>query len=76
MEDIEIARNAKLKNITEIADKLGVDNEYLEQYGKNKAKINLDILNNLKDKKNGKLKKLFLKYYRWWHFIKKLMLSL
>ena len=55
MEDIEIARNAKLQNINEIAKKIDVSDEYLEQYGKNKAKINLDILKNLKDKKNGKL---------------------
>ena len=39
MEDIEIARNAKLKNITEIATKLGIDEEQVEQYGKYKAKI-------------------------------------
>ena len=55
MEDIEIARNAKLQNINEIAKKIDVSDDYLEQYGKNKAKINLDILKNLKDKKNGKL---------------------
>ena len=40
MEDIEIARNAKLQNINEIAKKIDVSDEYLEQYGKNKAKIN------------------------------------
>ena len=55
MEDIEIARNAKLKNINEIAEKLKISEDYLEQYGKNKAKINLDILKELKEKKNGKL---------------------
>jgi len=55
MEDIEIARNAELKHISEIAKKLEISDDYLEQYGKNKAKINLSILNNLKDKKNGKL---------------------
>lgn len=55
MEDIEIARKAKLKHISEIAEKLGVKDEYLEQYGKNKAKINLDIIHELKNKKDGKL---------------------
>ena len=42
MQDIEIARNAKLKNINEIADRLKIDEEYLEQYGKYKAKISLN----------------------------------
>lgn len=55
MEDIEIARNAKLQNINEIAKKIEVSDEYLEQYGKNKAKINLDILKSLKNRENGKL---------------------
>ena len=39
MEDIEIARKAKLENITKIATKLGIDEEYIEQYGKYKAKV-------------------------------------
>ena len=34
MEDIEIARSVKLKNITEITDKMGIDEKYVEQYGK------------------------------------------
>ena len=55
MEDIEIARSASLKNINNIAQKLGINEEYLEQYGKYKAKIDLDILNNLEVRKNGKL---------------------
>lgn len=55
MEDIEIARNAKLKNINEIAGKIGINDDYLEQYGKTKAKINLDILKDLNNKPNGKL---------------------
>ncbi len=53
MEDIEIARNAKLKKITEIAKELNVDEEALEQYGKYKAKINTEKIK-LNDKK-GKL---------------------
>lgn len=55
MEDIEIARNANLKNITEIATKLGIDEEYVEQYGKYKAKISNKILEEMEDKENGKL---------------------
>ena len=39
MEDIEIARNAKLKNIREIAKSIGIGEEDIEQYGKYKAKI-------------------------------------
>ncbi len=55
MEDIEIARNAKLKNINEIAKGLGIDDEYLEQYGKYKAKISNDLYEKMKYKKDGKL---------------------
>lgn len=55
MEDIEIARNAKLKNIDEITKKLNIPNEYVEQYGKYKAKISLELYKKLENKKNGKL---------------------
>ena len=55
MEDIEIARNAKLKNVVEIAKKLKIDEEFLEQYGKYKAKISNKIYDKLKNEKNGKL---------------------
>lgn len=55
MEDIEIARKANLKNITEIATKLGIEEEYIEQYGKYKAKISNKIVEDMKDKENGKL---------------------
>lgn len=55
MEDIEIARQAKLKNITEIAKKLGVDEEYIEQYGKYKAKISTKLYEERKNDRNGKL---------------------
>ena len=51
--DIEIAREAKPKNINKIADKLGISDEYLELYGKYKSKVDLSI--DLKDSKNGKL---------------------
>ncbi len=55
MSDIEIAQNAKLERIDNIAQKIGIKEEYLEQYGKYKAKIDLNIFNELKEKKNGKL---------------------
>ena len=56
MEDIDIARNAKLKEITQIAKDAGIIDEEVEQYGKYKAKIdNKKILKRLKDKKEGKL---------------------
>lgn len=54
MTDIEIARASKMLEIDDIADKLNISSEYLEHYGKYKAKINLDILNHLK-KDDGKL---------------------
>ena len=54
MTDIEIARVSKMLWIDDIADKLNINKEYLEHYGKYKAKINLDILNDLK-KDDGKL---------------------
>ena len=55
MSDIEIARNAKLEPITKIAEKLNIGEEYLETYGKYKAKISNKLYNELKDKENGKL---------------------
>ena len=55
MTDIEIARNTKLENITDIATKIGIKEDELEQYGKYKAKINQSAIDRLKNKKNGKL---------------------
>ena len=55
MEDIEIAQNAKLEKISKIAEKVEIVEDFLEQYGKYKAKIDLKILDGLKEKKNGKL---------------------
>ena len=52
--DIEIAQSTKLKHIREIADVAGIPEEYLEYYGKYKAKINLELLKKAKSKK-GKL---------------------
>ena len=55
MKDIEIAQNTKLENITKIAEKLNISEEYLENYGKYKAKINTDIMKELDKKQDGKL---------------------
>ena len=52
--DIEIAQNAKMQPIGEIARALGVADEYLEPYGKYKAKIDLSVLKNTQ-KKEGRL---------------------
>ena len=56
MEDIDIARNTKLNSIQEIANKLDIQEDELEQYGKYKAKIDSkQLLKRLENKKNGKL---------------------
>lgn len=55
LSDIVIAQNAKVLPIKQIADKLSIDEEYLEYYGKDKAKIDLNILKKLENNKNGKL---------------------
>ena len=55
MTDIEISKNANLKNINEIAYDLGIKEDELDVYGKYKAKINNNIFERLKDKQNGKL---------------------
>ena len=52
--DIEIAQSVEMKPITEIAKSAGIDDKYLEQYGKYKAKVDLSLLND-SDKKDGKL---------------------
>ena len=54
LSDIEIAQACKMKPITEIAKKAGVGDEYLEQYGKYKAKVDLSLLKNTPER-NGHL---------------------
>ncbi|KNF06963.1 formate--tetrahydrofolate ligase Fhs, partial [Gottschalkia purinilytica] len=53
--DIQIAQEAKMQPITEVASKLGIKEDDLELYGKYKAKVSLDLLDQLKDKEDGKL---------------------
>jgi len=52
--DIEIAQAAEMKHIREIADSIGLDEKYLELYGNYKAKVSLDVLEDFKDRPNGK----------------------
>ena len=53
--DIEIAQSVTPRHITEIAKTAGIDGKYLEQYGNNKAKIDLSLLFDRAGKKDGKL---------------------
>lgn len=56
MKDIEIARSVKLDKITDIANRIGIMENEIEQYGNYKAKIdNEAIANRLREKKDGKL---------------------
>ena len=55
MTDIEISRNTKLEKIQEIANELGIKEEYIEPYGKYKAKISLKQLKEMQEQKEGKL---------------------
>ncbi len=52
--DIDIAQEAKLKPILQVAEELGIRPDELELYGPYKAKVKLDILNRLKGRPNGK----------------------
>ena len=53
--DIEIAQQCRMRPITEIAATAGIDEEYLEQYGRYKAKIDHRLLKDLADRPDGKL---------------------
>ena len=53
--DIEIAQNAKIKPITEIAEQAGIDPDKLDQYGKYKAKLPLDYVQSLPERPDAKL---------------------
>ena len=55
MTDLEIAQKAKMEKINVIAEKIGLTGEDYEQYGKYKAKVDLNVLKKHSDKKNGKL---------------------
>ena len=53
--DIEIAQEAKLENITKVAESIGVNADDLELYGKYKAKLTEDFLKSIEGNKEGKL---------------------
>lgn len=55
MTDIEIARNAEIRPIREIAKNLGMEEDDLELYGKYKAKISEEYLQKIQDRPDGKL---------------------
>ena len=55
LSDIEISQSAKIEKINKIAEKLAISEDYLEQYGSDKAKINLNIFKEYQNKKDGKL---------------------
>ncbi len=56
MSDIEIAQKAKMQPIIGLVkEKFGIDAEYLDPFGHYKAKLSLEYVNSLKDKKDGKL---------------------
>ena len=55
MEDIEIARKVILKPIYQIAEELGLKEQEINLYGKEKAKISLEVQNRLQEKKKGNL---------------------
>ena len=54
LSDIEIAHRCQMKPITEIAEKAGIEEKYIEQYGRYKAKIDLSIMEE-NNRPNGKL---------------------
>lgn len=53
--DVQIAQEAQMKPIVEVASQLDISDDELELYGKYKAKISPDVLARLKDRPNGKL---------------------
>lgn len=53
--DIEIAQEAKLDNIEDVAARIGIDKDELELYGRYKAKLSDEYLNRIKDNPDGKL---------------------
>ena len=55
LSDVEIAQSAKMKPISEIAKKVGLQEDDLELYGKYKAKISLSAINRLENNPDGKL---------------------
>ena len=55
LSDIEIAQQAKMQKITDVAANLRISEDDIELYGKYKAKLSYDLIRRVKDKKDGKL---------------------
>ena len=55
LSDLAIAKQCQLQPIEAIADQVGLDQAFLEQYGKHKAKVSLDVMDTVKDKKDADL---------------------
>lgn len=55
LSDIEIAQQAKMLKITEVAAKLGISEDDIEMYGRYKAKLSMDLIRSLEAKQAGKL---------------------
>jgi len=53
--DIEIAQQAKIERISNVAARLGISEEHLEPYGHTKAKLSLDYIDSLAERPDGKL---------------------
>ena len=52
---LDIAHEAQLRPITEVAEGLGLEPDEIDLYGKTKAKIDLGVLDRLRDRRSGKL---------------------
>lgn len=55
LSDIEIAQNAEMKHIRDVAASIGITDDELEYYGKYKAKLGNEVWDKFRDKENGKL---------------------
>ena len=55
LSDIEIAQQAKMEKITDVAAKIGISEDDLELYGRYKAKLSMDLIRRMADKPSGKL---------------------
>ena len=70
--DVEIAQEAKMQPIAQVAKSLNIAEDDLEMYGKYKAKISLDAWNKVKDNEDGKLTSVYCNklpaYFQQWIF--------
>lgn len=55
LSDIEIAQQAKMQKITDVAAKLGISEDDIELYGRYKAKLSMDLIRRMENEKPGKL---------------------